>query len=903
MKKDIEKSVQKVLINNKDFGYLNLKNNFNNFHDNAEYNKKELEVYIQYFDDIKSILEENNRNNTNKFYDFLYYYLDNIDSNKNFDFNDLIDYYYDNDNKEIIKEKVLKIEKGKSLIFIKNICENVFINDEFNEYLKEHKGINLIQFVIKKIDYIQTYSSYEDMKDKSYLAKFNFLIREVILYNDEFVKFIEPEYTNYAGNNIIMVSKDISYAYYIKHIFKDSENVLFNKLFRDVNNEGNNFLMLTNNIYDNLVLYFSDINHQNNDGKNIFMINAEKALKHTYRRNLISILDKFEENEIDFTQIDFEGNTLLMIAAKKYLNHFMAHLLERNEDLNLNQKNIDGYSVFDILYSTSNEIILKKIFISSHSKIVNIDFEKNKHIIKNIAIKYDNIGKFLYNNYYDVIFDKVSVYDLKDMFKYKNYTLIYSIIQYKEVDLLEEDNKGNTIFNYICLKSYERTVEPLLFFINNCDNKDFGIDIPNKDGNSPIINIMNNMQGEKFLAINQFVVKYRKSIDFKRINNKNENALLFLLKNNCLNQCFSGNGILIDLLLSYLDENDINLRNYDGDTVFYLLSKNTYSNSLEILIKLLDKYPNIEINNKKIDDINNKEIIKSPLLNIFDNLYYLIDFKPNNSYSVSLNKIEINIKIINMLIDKIEDKNSNEFNIFYEEVSGKIENINSILLTLIYSFKRIKNKDTINYVNDIFDKLFMKLDNRLNNYIIEHDNFIDNNNSYMNKRYFNDINIEKPTILYLSIESGNIYLIDKILKIYEENKDYLNIKKDIILSIRNYYTKNAYVRINSNVLLLSITSKYFDLFNKIVKYYDFDELDKNIQEYNKNSKRWAGCLSRYYELKLSHPDNNNNFNDEVFKVYSQKYSQKIINKFENLDLPDSIVELLSEYIIQNPFNI
>ncbi|WGH24777.1 MAG: PD-(D/E)XK nuclease family protein [Candidatus Shikimatogenerans bostrichidophilus] len=462
------------------------------------------------------------------------------------------------------------------------------------------------------------------------------------------------------------------------------------------------------------------------------------------------------------------------------------------------KKKIDNYDII-FFFQLLNDL-----------KIINSNLINLKYIIKNY-LNYYKISKWYPNKRYNI------KYNIKRyFFLYKNFNksiyikkkVTYELalkIAYKKINIYLKNINYKIIFigkifvNKIEIKIKKKLKNFSKFYYNK-----------EKFNNKKII-IKTNNNINKYLFINN-QIKKKKNITIIFTNNKIDNKFLNFFKKR-------------DIL-----KINFNLHFYYND-----LSIHSFFNNFLKLLKY--KFLKIEYN-LFIDFINNKNI----------------RFFLNEEHIIKINKI-LNNKILNKYI---------KFNIKYFKNSiiykllNNINNIKKFLLYFKIIIKILLKKNKINIINNIY----LKKINKLINFLLKINNYINLNNIYT---IFNKyINYNDSIIFYYNNLKSNIEIVN-IEFLYKEN--IINNNNYCYLILNKKY--NLFKKSNFNNFICNKTN----LKNSILNYRKIDNilrLFKNPYIIYNNNDILFNKDNLFILLKI--------LINSKYKIYRYKYYNKYIYK-------------------------
>ena len=460
-------------------------------------------------------------------------------------------------------------------------------------------------------------------------------------------------------------------------------------------------------------------------------------------------------------------------------------------------ENIDKNSQ---IYQNWNFMILKNFSLFDSYKIIKYSFTKDFQNINNVYVFLQYFSEV--NKFYPLLFKQILFSLIKDeeINQYKNQE-IYNLLKNLKYILFYEikTNKNNYQNNIFDSLSYKKDI--LIFFKMNfklLSSFFFGFDIGNET---------NGMNIEEKYQIFMFGKEEKKSIKIQK-NNNNEDKLSYKIKLKILK--------IYSILIFYFEENE----RLSEDLIQFLLNLIDYITTEEsnFLIKEIKEVLNIliDIYVKKIETHSKNQAIQ----NLFDNL-------------------------IRYLIEKIleEDIYANKY---FSILMGVYKNlyiknpayIKNIQLRIIYSFKQMiyKNVDSQNFRNPLVIKsmyILNDIDSSIINkkYIIEllsilsPSDHIHFKGFYIrfikisdNKLKFNSENISKLIDLFIKIDWLPKYVVDLKKIINDENVNYLNKQKILVLLIE-------YINFIDNTFSQKEKDDYLNILKRKYKYIIYENIN------------------------------------------------------------------------------
>jgi hypothetical protein len=900
-----------ILNNNHNIYEVLMKNNYKLFFDIELEEKKDIEIYNKYinnidlfFNDLKIMINDF-INYINKYHNI---YNKKLDENniiylksENEELNKKISYHIifneiSYDNHEYIKYIIQKYKKDNNNIISKYIDDCVYRKNGLYRCINQSK--------INKNNELKLYNNDYNIDDTLINIKDKLLLH---IEDKEFIKNKEIK---------IKIKNDINN--YINNDDKKDD-----KLYVEITKEEENLILKLRDKKDIIYNIIDKIkNHNENTYEWFNIVLAIKVLTNDYE-----LYKNFNGNKYDIN-----GNLKIWNGMK------------------------DNYNIDNYIISINCLLKYLKINDNKYYKKIKKDFE----IITDINIKYDNIKKSNeINNFYNIDKTLINKYielskeDLKDNKYLYEDTLIKAYNDnYRNIIVKSGLGSGKSVSVCNFLKHYINNINDkakililsprILYSYTIKQTLEEGINGKNNE-----IKYKFDLYNDKEININesQFLICSMTSI----LKLKNNYDIIVMDEIESLLNVYSNYKTHIDFLFNYnkfydlINCSKVNLL-LDGDINNTSLKIFSTINKQSILYNNINNFKNRVVNifkyeetfNKKLfDDIkNNKKIV---IFNYSKN--GIIKFVKQMKEDYKDKKIIAHYSNSDDNELFLERENNNDNNLIIDD-EGKLKNINeiwnkydilimnvSITVGIDFTEKYFNNVyiiyDNINIVRDVIQSI-----NRIRNYI---DNEI---NIYINKREI-DYNEE-----YLKIDEKKKLLMDKIINdeyfINEYNEyiknynlklddlDYgLEINKiDKVLNINEYLNK-IYDNMDENLLYLHKRalneinlSKYnlsmFHYFFKKVGYtinYDktkskiIEELTKLLginvyelanMEYEKEFKKYFNLLDDY-NINNINKDELYKKNDELYKYISDE--QKNNNKQYKKDMYD----LIKQYIKFNKY--
>jgi ankyrin repeat protein len=555
------------------------------------------------------------------------------------------------------------------------------------------------------------------------------------------------------------------------------ENIDFKKMIDEKNETITNiFLNIKIQNWKEVIKIISNTNIDLNirDGSNIYL------LEYAIIFNQIELIDILLKKNVRIDITDDMSRSILYNVIKFYYIDILIKLLEKN-------KTTIGKSILEIKDKDSNIPLFYAIKFFNLNCVEKILSCTNNLYIKNndgdnalhLAIKSQNFDLF-----------KIVLDNFKDL-KAKNIngeSYLHLIIKYKCYDMLElMISKFHTDTNFIDLLNYVEYKYNFTILHYICVELDFySLQILSKSNLFGLINgNVQDKSGNIFYHyfINNIINIAKLNVEIlNNIINMNElfkhinfNINLYNIDGNTPTHIFFSNidyfaNNKLNILINWIgDKADMNIQNFNGESVFYIIVKNNYwKQILNILItKKIDIFIIAENSNTIFDYVENKDYGEFIKMITLSYLYQLsnsstsekwLEYWDNRCKKIikfgELNETELEI-IKNIGITKI----SNDVNICYEIIYNKIdlsiknfiENKNifeSTSYPVSNKFKKlISNYPTViisTFSGSTIDVLsgliyLLKKYNKIKkNYLTTSIKFIESDDSIVNCKYFPD---------------------------------------------------------------------------------------------------------------------------------------------------------------------
>ena len=456
------------------------------------------------------------------------------------------------------------------------------------------------------------------------------------------------------------------------------------------------FDLIKSQKWDNLVnlIKSNDVDYNIKDTSNMYL------LEYLILFNKIEIIKLLLDKNVRIDIIDDSNRSILYNTIKFSYIDILKLLLEHNKisigknilEVKDNNENISLFYAIKFFNLNCVEIIIN---YTTNFFIKNIDGDNALHL----AIKSQNyeLFKIIFNNFKDL--------------KSKNNqgeNYIHLIVKYKCYDMFElmnnkyfdKNNKnGNnfieilnsteykynfTILHYICINlDYDLIkileTHKLIIYINgNCQDNSGNIFYHYFINN--IINIKNISveQTNIIVTMNEILKKIIFNINLYNIDGDTPSHVFF----NNIN--FFTNNNLNSLINYIVDKSDLNIQNFKGESVFFIIVKNNFWKNIKniLITKKIDIFIIIENSETIFDYVNNNDLVEFIDIITKSYLYQLknstnsikwLDYWDNrckkNINLSELNETEIDI-IKNFNINLNDTKNNN---ICYEIIFNKIK--------------------------------------------------------------------------------------------------------------------------------------------------------------------------------------------------------------------------------------
>ena len=461
---------------------------------------------------------------------------------------------------------------------------------------------------------------------------------------------------------------------------------------------------------------------------------------------------------------DKESNIPLFYAIKFFNLNCVEIILSYTNNLYI--KNIDGDNALHLAIKSQNFDLFKIVLnIFKDLKSKNINGESYLHLI--IKYKcYDMLELMISKFHTDTNF-----IELLNYVEYKyNFTILHYICIELDFDSLQiisksnlfrlingniQDNSGNTFYHYFInniINIAKLNVEILNNIINMNElfkQMNFNINLYNIDGNTPVHIFFSN--------INYFA------------NNK------------------------LNILINWIGEKaDMNIQNFNGESVFYLVVKNNYWKQIyNILIT------------KKID-----------IFIIADGSGTIFDYIENKEYKEFIKMISLSY-----LYQLSNSSSSDKWLEYWDNRCKKIVKFGELNETELELLKNIGIKKISDNNNVCYEIIFNKIDKSIQNFI-ENKNIFEST-SYPVSNKFKKLISNYPTVIISTFSGSTIDVLSGLIYLLKKN----NIKK------KNYLnTSIKFIENKDDIIICKYLSNDDNKDNKLCEIKNFEILwiNKNI---------------------------------------------------------------------------
>ena len=635
------------------------------------------------------------------------------------------------------------------------------------------------------------------------------------------------------------------------------------------------------------------------------IINTVKRENEEYIKSIIDNIDEFiDENYDNLTSIIFDLNILLSESSIKELSILYEIALNSSinkikNDILYNKKLIEEY------YNEYMDILDDKVsFFDDELEDYSV-VRTRKKITKGYLRKY-NIYKDNILNIKQYLNSQLNN-DLLD--EYKNL-----ITKIKEALQLIKNNKISEIYPSISKFSFNNKHINNIENINDIISKYFSLDIFNNNYLS-ILNNFKNEQNEELENItniienhNNRLIKLEQTED--ESDDENDICLIFTFEMTMFGETFDfDTDDYCAKITSYFD----NYKKLVDISIYFDKNIQKFSEKFEYILPLVNQKVNSY--NSKINkirdfllyrkqDIINNNMTNDYLLPIKNTINLILSEKYgekilNSSYNYYKNNIEG--KIQNILND-INIKFNDSFYLLEQEMSNNLSKFKYSIEGFSYMCQILKDLIVKDIIFEYSDSIINLQKNELNYTISSYYNYL--------------LQIVNSTYLYIinniPTNEMNINTIIDLRK-QEINEEFTKIIQNII------HSKNEVLNINNQLNILQIEQSNFfglnstlnDIISKLSK--DLNNINENINNiYNNKAKDQFSIASNLYLENSLNGKNNKAIFEEIYdKVFIELNKEKfkqllydnwifdqdyIINKL-NISLFNLNKEILNEFLI------
>jgi ankyrin repeat protein len=300
--------------------------------------------------------------------------------------------------------------------------------------------------------------------------------------------------------------------------------------------------------------------------------------------NKYDFIDLFVEKKCKIDIINNEGKTLLYYGIKYNYYNLVEKLLNIKcigfPIIDLKDKNLYYPIHYAIIY---NNIKIVELLLKKGSDINQKDGNGNTPLMTSIKLKYNKISKFLLNdkNININITNNIGESALHIACNYEQEQIVELIVDNKDIDINIQDNEHKyTALMYAVSLNNIKITQLLL------NNPNINILIQDIIGNTAFHHGINQDVSEELIKLLDEKIESKKESDhIYNLTNLNGNTILHLLleKNIQIN------------LKKYIDNTNLNIQNYQGNTIWHLFGKRWYG----YILDLEHKKNNVFIKNKK----------------------------------------------------------------------------------------------------------------------------------------------------------------------------------------------------------------------------------------------------------------------------------------------------------------
>jgi hypothetical protein len=695
---------------------------------------------------------------------------------------------YNLNSDELIKLKADIFKKDAELSSLKNIDiankSKIKALEQLNDdYIKKNTNLQIELDEANKKLYILNNEKENFEKEKRSLIQWGSRLEKEqnALYNEEIglkadnIKLLDIKKENEKQINILVKEKE-------QLIGQISNLEINNKSdeYKECQDKLNKLETELNNIKKNkksLELQLNNTNKQLNNYQNratqILCPALEKSINnyYTYNNNLKQIKKWFEEQNIDFEQLEYTSNEILIISNKyrdliqtSMLISSTFYIIQRLKEI-INFINIECESFDNIIENNdeidkliNNYINILKINGDYKNKIEYIENEKNK-LRKNMEEQLNQYLKtFNMNELQQLNDDKINLEKVRDRYIDKNNELNdhIKLLNQKNENLFKDLNQTNQLYAKISAD----------IDLKDTEIKDLkeNLDIAKKSNERFIIN--------NIYKLEQFI----KDINRELINKISINSR----NNNDLSTPINKYNELLKSLLEYV---------------------NRIKSEIELLTQKLEneQNKNIELENtisikNIIIDQNEQKIIK--LTELLDNCTQI----NNNNELLNQKKKELELQI-ELLNEKLK---------LYQDTTSKMKLNNNKILSRLKVLRAFKQNENIDF--NAVDSGDFAVNDIPNNEI---DSNEINPNEQQNNELENEIKRLLDQIRNLQIDIAQ--LNQKVGNLTNQNNNIIeiieNTKKSLYQTFKNLFTQDSLVY-NPDIPIEIYIDTIFNLVNK-----------------------------------------------------------------------------------------
>ena len=300
--------------------------------------------------------------------------------------------------------------------------------------------------------------------------------------------------------------------------------------------------------------------------------------------NKYDFIDLFVDKKCKIDIINNEGKTLLYYGIKYNYYNLVEKLLDIKcigfPIIDLKDKNLYYPIHYAIMY---NNIKIVELLLKKGADINQKDGNGNSPLMTSIKLKYNKISKFLLNDKKINlnITNNIGESALHIACNYEQEQIVELILENKDIDINIQDNEHKyTALMYAVSLNNIKITQLLL------NNSNINILIQDIVGNTSFHHGINQDVSDELIKLLDEKIESKKEGDhIYNITNLNGNTILHLLleKNIQIN------------LKKYIDNTNLNIQNYLGNTIWHLFGKRWYG----YIVDLEHKKNNVFIKNKK----------------------------------------------------------------------------------------------------------------------------------------------------------------------------------------------------------------------------------------------------------------------------------------------------------------